>query len=123
MPTEPSPPTLAEVVRRAVDVAEYGEVDATLDELLERFEDADEPVSAVLPGLELRLDEVLGEIVADDEDPPLLMARALILYLAHRRDEMDDDDESLLRLAARAEFHGHPPEAVRLWLEQAGVEA
>ena len=47
-----------------------------------------------------------------DEDPPIVMAQALVLYLGHRLDEIDDDEEDLLRLAARAEFDGHPPERV-----------
>jgi hypothetical protein len=53
-----------------------------------------------------------------DEDPPIVMAQALVLYLAHRLDEIDDDADELLRLASRAEFDGHPPERVTAWLEQ-----
>ena len=41
-----------------------------------------------------------------------------MLYLAHRLDEVDDDPEQILRLAARSEFDGDSPEAVREWLEQ-----
>jgi hypothetical protein len=50
------------------------------------------------------------------------MAQALVLYLAHRLDEMDEDEEDLLRLAARAEFDGSPPERVTTWLSERGVE-
>jgi hypothetical protein len=49
------------------------------------------------------------------------MAVAVATYLAFRRDELDDDREELLRLAARAEYDGHPPDNVRAWLDQQGV--
>jgi hypothetical protein len=45
----------------------------------------------------------------------------VIIYLAHRRDEFDDDPEDILRLAARAEWRGNPPEAVVDWLADRGV--
>jgi hypothetical protein len=50
------------------------------------------------------------------------MAQALVLYLGHRLDEVDDDEKDLLRLAARAEFDGRPPEPVTAWLSERGVE-
>ncbi|MEA2207887.1 MAG: hypothetical protein QOF54_364 [Solirubrobacteraceae bacterium] len=124
MPTEPRPVTLADVVRRAVDVCELGApADDRLGDLLERFEDADVPVRG-LEDVELRLDEVLGTIDLDWEDDPVLaMAGAVAVYLAFRPDELNADAEKLLRLAARAEFDGHPPPAVAEWLAAAGVEA
>ena len=45
----------------------------------------------------------------------------MIVYLAHRRDELDDDPEDILRLAARAEYKGEPPEPIRDWLSDRGV--
>jgi hypothetical protein len=120
VPTEPQPPTVAEVIHRAVEVCEVGETDDALDELLARFEDADEPVSAVAD-FELRLDEQLGALDPEQEVPSLQMARALAIYLAFRRDELNGDPEKLLRLAARAEFDGDPPAPVRDWLQSAGV--
>jgi hypothetical protein len=124
MPTEPRPVTLADVVRRAVDVCELGApADDRLGDLLERFEDADVPVRG-LEDVELRLDEVLGTIDVDWEDDPVLaMAGAVAVYLAFRPDELNADPEKLLRLAARAEFDGQPPPAVADWLAAAGVEA
>src|SRR5213595_1123820 len=115
MPTEPQPPTLAQVVHRAVEVCEDSSSDG-LDELLERFEDADEPITAV-EDVELRLDEALGPPDADELDASLTMARALVVYLAHRRDELDEDPIELLALASRAEFGPNPPEHVARWLE------
>jgi hypothetical protein len=54
-------------------------------------------------------------------DPAVQMAGATILYLAHRRDEMSDRDEDILRLAARAEYKGDPPEFIANWLADRGV--
>lgn len=119
MPTEPAPVTLAEAVHKAVEACAAGGDSAGLDELLLKFEDADEPITAVAD-VEARLDEVLGEIDAELE-PELAMARAVVIYLAHRRDELGADPEHLLRLAARAEFDDHPPGPVSAWLLEQGV--
>ena len=121
MPTEPQPVTLAQVVHRAVEVCE----DSTsqgLDELLERFEDADEPVASI-EDIEGRLRDEMGPVEFDEDDGALTMARAVVVYLAHRRDELDQDPLELLQLAARAEFHGSPPGHVERWLSQQGIEA
>jgi hypothetical protein len=45
----------------------------------------------------------------------------VITYLRFRRDEVDVSDPELLRLAARAEFNGKPPDYVAQWLAQQGV--
>ena len=45
MPTEPAPVTLFEVVRRAVQVCDP-DGDEGLEDLLERFEDDDEPLDS-----------------------------------------------------------------------------
>jgi hypothetical protein len=50
------------------------------------------------------------------------MAAATILYLAHRRDELDAEPDKILRLAARAEWKGDPPQRVIDWLADRGVE-
>ena len=50
-----------------------------------------------------------------------MMAVAVATYLAFRRDEIDDNREDLLRLAARAEYDGKPPDNVRSWLDEQGV--
>jgi hypothetical protein len=119
MPTEPEPVTLAEVVRIAVETCDDGS--ESLDDLLTRFEDDDEPISAI-EDIETRLDETLGPPELDADDPAFTMARAVIVYLAHRRDEVGAPPIELLRLAARAEFHGDPPEDVARWLTEQGVD-
>jgi hypothetical protein len=120
MPTEPETPTLAQIVHRAVEVCEDSTAES-LDELLERFEDADEPITAV-EDVEARLEREMGPVDFDEGDGALTMARAVITYLAHRRDEIDEDPVELIRLAARAEFQGHPPDYVARWLADQGIE-
>jgi hypothetical protein len=115
MPTEPQPLSLADVARRAVQVCDPSDSDAVLGDYLRQFEDADEPVTAI-QNLEERVALAAEGVDADVADPSIACANAVILYLAHRRDEMDDDPEDILRLAARAEWKGHPPEAVVDWL-------
>jgi hypothetical protein len=119
--TEPEPITLFEIVKRAVEICDPNDSDERLDRLLLQFEDADEPVTAIE-----RLDERLANAVegVDVElgDPAVAMAVATVLYLAHRRDELADQPHKILRLAARAEWQGDPPEAVRDWLADRGVE-
>jgi hypothetical protein len=119
MPTEPQPLTLFEAVRRAVEACDDGS-DNGLDELLEKFEDDDEPISAIAD-IEGRLNAKIGPPEFDDDDAPITMARAVVTYLAFRRDEVNVQDIELLRLAARAEFNGKPPDYVARWLEQQGV--
>ena len=120
MPTEPQPITLAQIVHRAVELCDPEGADADLSTLLERFEDADEPVTAVTD-LDQRLAEATGTIEPDGGVASLDMAAAVVVYLAHRRDEVDGPRETVLSLAARAEFDGHPPPHVAQWLADEGV--
>jgi hypothetical protein len=115
MATDRTLTTVSELVRRAATIVDPNGDDAAVVELVTRFEDDDEPVRGVLDQLEERL------AWGVDEDPPIVMAQALVLYLGHRLDEVDDDDDELLKLAARAEFDGHPPEVVSAWLRERGV--
>ena len=120
MPREPDPLTLSEVARRAVDVCDPNDEDAVLGDYFLRFEDADEPITAI-QNLEERVALAAEGVDIDVNDPSIACANAVILYLAHRRDEFDDDPEDILRLAARAEWKGNPPEAVVDWLADRGV--
>ena len=114
------PPTLFEVVHRAVQVTDpsgrFG-----VGELLEQVEDNDEPVTAH-EDIETELAEIKGRIDPQDEDPAVMMAVAVATYLAFRRDEMEEEPKGLLRLAARAEYNGNPPDNVSAWLDEQGVE-
>jgi len=120
MPTEPRPITLFDVVRRAVEICDPTDSDERLGRLLEQFEDADEPVTAI-ENLEERLAIAVEGVDVELEDPSVSMATATILYLAHRRDELPDEPSKILRLAARAEWKGDPPEQVVEWLADRGV--
>ena len=121
VPTEPSPVTLSEVVRRAVEVCDPAADDEALAEYLRRFEDRDEPITAV--------EDLEGETSAEARradpeglDPALTMAAAVTSYLGFKREELAAPDDQLLRLAARSEFDGDPPPAVAAWLSDRGVE-
>jgi hypothetical protein len=120
MPTEPSPVTVFEIAKRAVDVADPDGTDSRLGEFLEQFEDADEPVTAI-QNLEERVALAIEGVDVELEDPAVAVASAVVLYLAHRRDQLHDDPEKILRLAARSEWQGDPPETVAEWLEDRGV--
>jgi hypothetical protein len=121
MPTNPQPITLFEVAKRAVEVSDPDGSDPRLGELLEQFEDSDEPVTAI-ENLEERVAIAVEGVDLEIDDPAVSMAAATILYLARRRDELHDHPEKILRLAARAEWRGDPPDSVRDWLADRGVE-
>jgi hypothetical protein len=122
MPADPQPLTLAEVIDRAADVVDPMEQEEGVAQLVARYEDRDEPVTA-FDDLEGELAEGKGAIDPQDEDPAVVMAVAVAVYLAHRRDEARDAPEEILRLAARAEFDGEPPEPVASWLAARGIDA
>ena len=121
MPTEPAPLTLSQVVHRAVEVCDPAGTDADLADFFLRFEDADEPVSAI-EDIEQRMAEAAGALDPQQDSPALQVAAAVVVYLAHRRDEVEDDPEQILRMAVRAEYDGNPPENVASWLDQVGLE-
>jgi hypothetical protein len=122
MPTEPQPLTLAQLVHRAAEITDPDGADEDVVELTERFEDADWPVSGILDGIEQRMAEAAGTIDPQADSPGLQVTTAVAVYLAYRRDEIDDDPEDVLRLAARAEYDGNPPQNIANWLDQVGVE-
>jgi hypothetical protein len=116
MPTDRTTLTLSDLVRRAAAIVDTDGADEAVSEFTVRHEDDDVPVRSILDGLEERI------AWGADEDPSVVMAQAVTLYLAHRLDEVDDDPDEILRLAARSEFDGHPPEPIRDWLERNGIE-
>lgn len=114
MARNPDPLTLSDLVRRAAEIVDPDDEDGVVGDFELRFEDADEPVTAFD-----NLEERIG--FGGDEDPAVVMAQAVVLYLAHRRDEVSDDGGEILSLAARAEFSGNPPQSVQDWLAERGV--
>ena len=121
MPTNPEPATLAEVARRAAEVVDPENDDSDVADLLEQFEDADEPISGVLDGLEERVAEATGRVDPQAEIPAVQMMGAVITYLGHRRDEVSDVEADILRLSARAEYHEDSPPEIEEWLADQGV--
>jgi hypothetical protein len=116
MAREPDPITISELVRRACEIVDPDGEDAVVGEFEQRFEDEDTPVRG-LENLEERIE------FGADEDPSVVVAQAIVLYLAHRRDEVSDDDADILSLAVRSEFEGNPPQSVLDWLAERGVRA
>lgn len=121
MPTEPEPLTFFDVVHRAVTVCDQSGVDADLGELLERFEDADEPIGDPDAARD-RLQEETGALDPQAEDGPIQLASAVATYLCYRRDQAGDEPLQLIRRAVGAEFDGKPPESVRQYLAESGIE-
>ena len=121
MPMNPRPISLFDIAKRAVDISDPADADGRLGDLLAQFEDDDEPVTGI-ENIEERLAIAVEGVDVEIEDPAVSMAAATILYLARRRDELHDDPNKILRMAARAEWKGDPPEAVRDWLADRGVE-
>src|SRR3954451_6162412 len=116
MPTDPNPITLAELVRHAAAIVDPPGEDPAVEEFAVRFEDADEPVRAMLDGLEERV------LWGADEDAPIVMAQAVTLYLAHRLEDVGNTPENILRPAPRADSDANPPEPISAWLADQGVE-
>ena len=121
MPAQPESPSLAEVVRRAAKVSDPTGEHVDVDRVVVWFEDRDEPVTAVAD-VEGELFEATRSVDPEGDDPAVTMTRAVATYLAFRRDEVTDEPENILRLAARAEFNGDPPEPVADWLGAQGVD-
>jgi hypothetical protein len=114
------PPTVADVVRRAVAVCDPDGDDELIVDFLLAFEDRDEPVSA-LDERERTFFETAERLAGELPSAGVRMTAAVCTYLAFRRDELDDQDDDLLRLAARAEYGEHPPDEIVIWLQDAGV--
>src|SRR5262245_29138809 len=76
---------LSELVRRAAAIVDADGADDAVTAFVLRYEDDDVPVRGILDGLDERL------AFGADEDPSVVMAQAVTLYLAHRLDEIDDD--------------------------------
>ena len=119
MPTEPQPVSLAQIVHRAGEVVDPQGGDPDVSDFVVRFEDADEPVTAV-DDVEERIAEAAGAV--DPDSGPVQVAAAVATYLAFRRDETGGDPDELVRLAVRAEFDGKPPKSVSKWLELNEIE-
>jgi hypothetical protein len=117
-------PTVAELVRRAVEVCDPEDGEQALGRFEEQLEDDDEPVTAV-ENLEERLALAAEGADYEIEDPAVSVATAVVLYLAAKRSAGDGirDPDELITLAARAQWHRDPPTAVVEWMADRGVSA
>jgi hypothetical protein len=116
MPRDRTLITVADLVAEAGRIVDPNGTNPAVDEFSTRYEDDDEPVRAILGELPERI-----RWGADDE-PAVVVAQALVLYLAHRLDEVEDDPDTLLRLVARAEFNEQPELPVAQWFVERGIE-
>lgn len=122
MPTEPAPVTLAELARRAAELVDPADEDADVADFEQALEDADEPARALLEeALDERVAEAVRRVDPEGDLPRIAMAGAIVRYLAHKPVEVDGGRRAILRLAARAEYHGDPPPVVADWLVDQGV--
>lgn len=119
MPTEPEVLTLSGAARRAAELVDPDGDDSLVGEWLERFEDRDEPITAVAD-IETEVAESTGRLDPEGDEPALVVAGAVVTYLGHRRDAAKEPDERLLRLALDAEL-AEPPQRVREWIADAGL--
>ena len=115
-------PTVAELVRRAVEICDPEDRDEALGRFEQQLEDDDQPITAV-ENLEERLALASEGADYEIENPAVSVASAVVLYLATRRGHADDvrDPHELMRLAARAQWHLDPPIGVADWLAFRGV--
>ena len=122
MPTEPQPVTLAQLARRAAELVDPEDEDRDVAEFEQLFEDADELARALLEDtLDARVEDVVRRIDPEGDLPRIQMAGAVVRYLAHKPSELKGDRDHVLRLAARAEYHGDPPPVVADWLVDQGI--
>ena len=122
VPTEPTPVTLAQVVRRVSEVVDPDNDDAVVGDFERVFEDADMPVAG-LDDVQTRVATALADLDPAVANGSLSVAGALTVNLSFRRDELDAVPEQLIRLAVRAEWEGKPPEPVSDWLAARGLQA
>lgn len=112
--------TLAQAVRRAAAIVDPEDRDAAVGDFERAFEDADEPVRGI--DVQERVATVLADLDPAVASGALGMVGAVTTYLSFRRDALDGEPDELLRLAARAEWQGDPPQVVLDWLSDRGVE-
>jgi hypothetical protein len=115
-------PTVAELVRRAVEICDPENRDEALGRFEQQLEDDDEPITAV-ENLEERLALASEGADYEIEDPAVSVASAVVLYLAAKRDHEEDahDPHELMRLASRLQWHEDPPSGVADWLVARGA--
>jgi hypothetical protein len=113
-------PTVSAAVRDAVSICDPDGAEEGVTAFLESFEDDDRPATAAedLPG---ELLSTARGIDANGEQPALAAAAATAAWLATNPSQSDAGDHAL-REGVRLVFQGQPPEPLRGWLAERGVE-
>ncbi|MFL5825918.1 MAG: hypothetical protein ACJ76V_05290 [Thermoleophilaceae bacterium] len=112
-------PSVSDLVRQAVEVADPAGEDDALGHFEEQLEDDDAPITTV-ENLEERLALAAEGADYEIDDPAVSVATAVVLYLASERGNAsyDRNPDELIRLAVRSQWHGDPPGAVSDWLDE-----
>jgi hypothetical protein len=109
-------PTVSEIVRKAVEIADPEDVDDALGRLERQFEDDDQPVTTV-DNLEERLAIALEGADYEAENPAVSVASAVILYLAAHPGELEAGaPDDVVRRAVKAQWRGQVPDDVERWI-------
>jgi hypothetical protein len=110
-----SPPTLSQLVREAAGMVDPTDSVALVGDFERWFEDDDEPASTV-PNLERRLAGALDELDPDGEEPALVVAAAVVSYLATMPRHAPRDAERVIEQALKLQFGDDVPDSVAIWL-------
>ena len=114
-------PTVSDVVRRAVALVDHESHDDIARELLLAYEDDDRPAAGEGESLREELRGTLSGLDPEGDSGAAAVAAAVASFLA-TQPEGGSDGSATIREAARVEWHGEPPEQVRSWLADHGVE-
>lgn len=113
--------TVSDVVRRAVALVDREGKDQLAPELQLVYEDDDRPATGL--GDEFR-DELRGTVEGIDpegDSGAIAIAAAVASFLA-TQPEGGSDDRATIKEAVRVEWGDNPPDQVRRWLTDHGVE-
>jgi hypothetical protein len=94
---------VAQIVNAAVDAADPAESDEAVAELQRRFEDRDEPVTALADSIEGQLLEARRIIDLEGDSEALRTAVAVAIYLSYKPGELGSPADELIERAERAE--------------------
>ena len=110
-------PTVAEIVRTAVDACDPQGRNPALTVFATQFEDDDEPITAV-ENIDERLAIALEGTDYEGENPAVAVAAAVVRYLSDHPGEVDSgaNAENTIRHAVEAQWQGDVPEFVENWL-------
>ena len=112
--------TVSEVVREAAAITDPDGHDDAVNSLFARFEDDDRPALGV-EDLRGELAGMLEGVDPEGDSPAAQVTAAVALFLSTSPAEADRP-EAALREGTKTWFGDHPPEPVRDWLRDNGVD-